>query len=74
MQIQPISNITFGYSHPIKTAYKKGLLPTVTKDLFGNELNLKNISIDHILPVSQGGKTRLDNITLMTKLKLMIIL
>lgn len=62
--IQPIS---FGYSHPLKTAYKKGLLPTVKFDVYGNRLTLENVSLEHIIPHSEGGTTTLDNLLLVDK-------
>lgn len=58
------SNVSFGYKHALKTAWKKGLLPTVTKGLYGNELTKANISLEHMTPVSQGGKTILENLAL----------
>lgn len=61
---KPGSNVSFGYKHALKTAWKKGLLPTVTKGLYGNELTRANISLEHITPVSQGGKTILENLAL----------
>ena len=53
-----------GYNSPLKTAWKKGLLPTVKKGIYGKELTMKNISLEHIVPHSQGGKTSLDNLFL----------
>lgn len=61
---KPGSNVSFGYKHALKTAWKKGLLPTVTKGLYGNELTRANISLEHMTPVSQGGKTILENLAL----------
>lgn len=58
------ANVSFGYKHALKTAWKEGLLPTVTKGLYGNELTLKNISLEHLTPVSKGGKTILENLAL----------
>lgn len=59
--------ITFGYSHNLKTAFKKGLLPTVKFDVYGNYLNKDNVSLEHIIPHSLGGKTTLDNLLLVDK-------
>lgn len=61
---RPDSKVSFGYKHALKTAWKKGLLPTVTKGLYGNELTKANLSLEHITPVSQGGKTILENLAL----------
>lgn len=63
-QVQPIR---FGYSHPLKTAYKKGLLPTVKYDAYGNLLTKENVSLEHIIPHSKGGKTVLSNLLLANK-------
>lgn len=68
MQIQIISNRPiFGYKSPLKTAWRKGLLPNVKYDIYGNKLTKKNITLEHIIPHSQGGKTKLDNLFLATK-------
>lgn len=64
MQVQQVS---FGYTHPLKTAYKRGLLPTVKFDVYGNKLTQENVSLEHIIPHSQGGETVLDNLLLADK-------
>lgn len=61
---KPESSLSFGYNHALKKAWKKGLLPTVTKGLYGNLLTKANLSLEHITPVSQGGRTILDNLAL----------
>lgn len=62
--------ITFnGYKSPLKTAWKKGLLPEVKKGLYGDTLTLQNLSLDHLKPVSKGGKTELNNLALASKEK-----
>lgn len=65
--IQPKPSPTFGYNHPVKTAFKKGLLPNVKKGVYGNPINLKNVSIEHGDAVCYGGKTELSNILLADK-------
>lgn len=62
-----INCVSFGYQHPLKTAYKKGLLPTVKFDIYGNYLNKDNVSLEHIVPHSLGGRTVLDNLLLADK-------
>ena len=47
---------SFGYSNELKTLFKKGLLPTVRVDAGGNKLTKKNVTLDHIIPRSKGGK------------------
>ena len=56
--------LSFGYRHPLKTAWKKGLLPTVKVDIYGHVLTKKNVSLEHIIPVSKGGRTVIDNLAL----------
>jgi len=57
---------TFGYNHPLKTMYLKGKLP-VKYGFYGGRLNKKNVSLEHLKPHSQGGKTELENLVLSTK-------
>ncbi len=54
-------NPNFGYSHKLKTDFKKGLLPTVKFDVAGIELNNKNVTLDHVVPKSLGGESNLFN-------------
>ena len=58
---------SFGYSHPLKTLFKKGKLPTVTKGFYGGELTKDTVSLEHLQPHSQGGRTILENLVLATK-------
>ena len=62
MQIQAVS--FNGYQNILKIAWKKGQLPTVTKGIYGNILTKDNISLEHIVPHSLGGRTILDNLML----------
>ena len=70
MQIHPLSkfkyNPSFGYSSPLKTLFLKGQLP-VKYGFYGDRLNTKNVSLEHLLPRSKGGKTSLDNLVLASK-------
>lgn len=66
MKIQS-SQTSFQYNHPLKTLWKKGKLPTVTRGLYGGVLTRDNVSLEHIQPVSQCGKTVLSNLALATK-------
>lgn len=64
MQIEPINtNITFTYSSPVKTLFKKGKLP-LKYGFYGDIITKKTVTIEHLQPVSQGGKTTLDNVVL----------
>ena len=66
MKIQPIqpNKLTFGYSHPLKTAWKKGQIPQVKRGFYGEILTQRNVSLEHLLPISQGGKTQWQNLVL----------
>lgn len=55
---------TFGYNHPLKTAFDKGLMPEVKKGLLGHKLTKKNRSIEHIIPKCMGGTLANDNVAL----------
>ena len=52
---------TFTYSNKLKTLFKKGLLPTVQVDAAGNKLTKKNVTLDHVIPKSKGGKSYTGN-------------
>lgn len=60
-------NPNFGYNHKLKTDFKKGLLPSVKFDVAGIELNNKNVTLDHVIPKSQGGESNLFNYMLTSK-------
>lgn len=60
------NNISFGYSHELKTLYKKGKLP-IKFDFYGSRLTKKNVTLEHLLPHSYGGRTTLDNLVLATR-------
>ena len=62
-QVQP----TFTYSNKLKTLFKKGLLPTVQVDVAGNKLTKKNVTLDHVIPKSKGGKSYTGNYMLATR-------
>lgn len=72
MKIQPIfkktqiKNPSFGYSSPLKDLYRNGKLP-VKYGFYGDKLTKANVSLEHLLPYSKGGKTNLDNLVLSTK-------
>ena len=72
MKIHPLNKFkkspSFGYSSPLKTLYLKGELP-VKYGFYGDRLNTKNVSLEHLLPRSKGGKTSLDNLVLASKEK-----
>lgn len=61
------SIISFGYSHPLKTLYRKRKLPTVEYGFYGDTLTIKNVSLEHLKPKSKGGKSELENYVLASK-------
>ena len=61
------SVVSFGYSSPLKTLFKKGKLPSVTKGFYGGTLTKDSVSLEHLIPHSQGGRTELSNLVLATK-------
>lgn len=70
MIVSPITGteVTFGYNHPLKTMFKKGQLP-IKRGFYGDKIDPKTVSLEHLLPVSKGGKTTLDNLVLASKEK-----
>lgn len=58
---------TFGYHHYLKDMYRKGMLPSVKKDIYGGNLTPKNVTLEHLVPHSQGGASNLKNYALATK-------
>lgn len=71
IKIRPVfkktNNQSFGYSHFLKTMYKRGQLLQVRQGFYGETLNLKNVSLEHLKPISKGGKTELKNLVLAHK-------
>ena len=64
MQISNRNYVSFGYSSPLKTLFKDGQMPTVKNGIYGNPINPTNVSLEHLKPFSQGGKTELRNLPL----------
>lgn len=62
----PTDNITFGYKSPLKTLYKKGKFPKVEYGFYGEKLTKKNVTLEHLKPISQGGKTKIENLVLVS--------
>ena len=67
MIIKQTDRITFGYTNILKTQYLKGNLKTVKYGFYGDRLTSKNVSLEHLLPKSKGGKSELDNFVLASK-------
>lgn len=56
-----------GYNFKLKKMYREGKLPKDLVDLGGNRITQKNMSGDHGIPRSKGGKTSDSNMILATK-------
>lgn len=68
MIIDTSSIIVFGgYNFKLKKLYREGKLPKDLVDIGGNRLTQKNLSGDHAIPRSKGGKTTDSNMMLATK-------
>lgn len=67
MRADKINSVTFKYNHPLKTLWKQGKLPQVKIGLYNNKLTKKNVSLEHELPVSKGGKSILENYALASR-------
>ncbi|MCQ2957291.1 MAG: hypothetical protein MJ180_00140 [Candidatus Gastranaerophilales bacterium] len=65
MQISIIDGTSFGYKSVLKTEFKNGNLPTVKIDPMGSLLTKENVTLDHYIPHSKGGKSNLTNYLLM---------
>ena len=53
----------------IRKLWVKGLLPTVKNGFYGDILTLENVTREHLLPKSQGGKKVFNNIVLASAVK-----
>ena len=61
IQANPVS---FKYKSILKSEWLKGNMPTVKKDIYGSTLKPYNVTLEHIVPHSKGGKTNLANLAL----------
>ncbi len=70
MKIVTVDTISFKYSSPLKTEWRKNAVMRehVKYGLYGGELNFNNITLEHLVPHSKGGKTKLNNLALATSL------
>lgn len=51
-----VQAVSFGYHHPLKTAWMKGKLPWLQYGFYGERLTKKNVSIEHLQPVADFKK------------------
>ena len=64
VQAYYLNNVSFGYKSVLKTEWLKGHMPSVTKGIYGGKLTKKNVTLEHIIPHSRGGKTEIANLAL----------
>lgn len=67
MNVKGACNISFGYNHPIKKAFDKGLLGKDFKGLYGIKLTKKSRTLEHIKPHALGGGLNWGNVALADK-------
>ena len=60
-------SINFGYKSILKDLFKEGKMPSVTHGLYGNEIDSRSVSIEHLKARSAGGKSVLSNFALAHK-------
>lgn len=64
MQITSISTIPFLRKSILKTLFKNGELPSVTVGIYGEKLDPKLVTIEHLQPRALKGKSKLANYAL----------
>ena len=63
-RIPPTVPVVFRYKSILKTYWLEGKLPKVTKGFYGGELTKDTVTLEHIKPVSKGGRTVLSNLAI----------
>ena len=58
------STVCFGYKSPLKKEFINGNIK-ITKDITGHKIDKRNVTLDHTIPKARGGKSRLENYSLM---------
>lgn len=61
---KPFPPSFLSYQSPLKDAFKCGALGDNFIGIYGVKLNKDNVSLEHIIPVKQKGKTVLSNLLL----------
>ena len=59
-----IQSVSFGNKSILKTEFDRGAIP-LKRDITGHKLKRGEVSVDHTIPKSKGGKSDLYNYTLM---------
>lgn len=60
LRVQPLSF----KAHPLKKDWLEGQMPSVIHGFYGDILDTKTVTLEHILPKSKGGKSCLSNYAL----------
>lgn len=58
------NQVNFGYSNILKTLFKEGEMPSVTRGIYGHPIDNSNVTLEHLRPHSKGGRTILGNLAL----------
>lgn len=66
MNIAPVSLISFGNKSPLKTEFLNGGIK-IKRDITGAEIDNSNVTLDHTVPKSKGGKSNIYNYSLMSR-------
>ena len=69
MKIFTINPISFGYKSILKTHWLESKMPSVKYGFYGGKLTKDNITLEHILPHSKGGRTTMANLALSQNVK-----
>ena len=60
-----ISPVNFCYKSILKDEFKRGRIK-LKNDITGRPINKQNVTLDHTVPRARGGKSTLDNYSLMS--------
>ena len=68
------NSISFGranhhYQSALKTLFKEGKFPSVTRGFYGEIITPKNVSLEHLKPFSTCGRNDLNNLVNQGKIK-----
>ena len=56
--------ISFGYNSILKDLFREGKMPSVTKGIYGYDIDNVSVSLEHLKPHSFGGRSTLSNFAL----------
>ena len=66
MNIAPVCLISFRNKSPLKTEFLNGNI-NIKRDITGANIDNSNVTLDHTVPKSKGGKSNLYNYSLMNR-------